>query len=94
MDTIYKKFEHHCERIPIIIHPSCVFDKYSSPTDDMRIIDTDMLLLLKTKIKEYCNTISTNGNFKDLKVLSQLFNEFSFTPNLFFNRYSKKYLKE
>lgn len=87
-------FEHDCERIPIIIHPSCVFDKYSSPTDDMRIIDTDMLLLLKTKIKEYCNTISNNGNFKDLKVLSQLFNEFSFTPNLFFNRYSKKYLKE
>lgn len=89
-----EKFESDCSCIPVMIHPSIVFDKYASPSSDFRMINTEKLLILKTKLKEFCGAISVNGNFKDLQQLTQILNRFSFTPEQFFNNYTTTYTKQ
>lgn len=84
-------FPRDCKCTPVMIHPSKTFDKFASPAKDFRIIDEESLVFLKAKIKEYCKTISNNGDFKDLKKLSQILNQYSLTPSLFFQHYSVEY---
>ena len=88
------KFEEDCKCIPIMVHPSNVFDKYASPSKDFRMIDEERLLLLKNKLKEFCKAISVEGNFKNLQQLTLILNNFSFTPDKFFNVYTTVYQQQ
>ena len=89
-----EKFEPDCSCIPVIVHPSNVFDKYASPAGNFRVINGEKLLLLKTKLQDFCKAIATDGNFKDLQQLTQLLNAFSLTPEKFFACYSVSFVKE
>lgn len=88
------KFEKDCSCIPVMIHPSNVFDKYASPSNEFCMINEEKLLLLKTKLKEFCKAISVNGNFKDLRQLTQILNNFSLTPDNFFENYTTSYRQQ
>ena len=89
-----EKFEPDCSCIPVIVHPSNVFDKYASPAGNFRVINGEKLLLLKTKLQDFCKAIATDGSFKDLQQLTQLLNAFSLTPEKFFACYSVSFVKE
>lgn len=89
-----RKFETDCSCVPIMIHPSNVFDKYASPARDFRIINTEKLLFLKVKLKEFCNAISVNENFKNSQQLTQILSKFSFTTDQFFNIYATTFDKQ
>lgn len=88
------KFEADCSCIPVMVHPSNVFDKYASPSKDFRMIDEEKLLLLKNKLKDFCKAISTNGNFKNPQQLTLILNDFSLTPDKFFGIYTTSYLQQ
>ena len=47
-------------------------DKYASPAGNFRVINGEKLLLLKTKLQDFCKAIATDGSFKDLQQLTQL----------------------
>lgn len=88
------RFEADCKCIPVMVHPSNVFDKYASPSKDFRMIDEEMLLLLKNKLKDFCKAISTNGNFKNPRQLTIILNNFSLTSDKFFDVYTTSYLQQ
>lgn len=82
--------------VALLILKSClnVFDKYASPAGNFRVINGEKLLLLKTKLQDFCKAIATDGSFKDLQQLTQLLNAFSLTPEKFFACYSVSFVKE
>ncbi|MDY5252785.1 MAG: DEAD/DEAH box helicase family protein [Erysipelotrichaceae bacterium] len=89
-----EKFESDFSCIPVIVHPSKVFDKYASPAGDFRVINNEKLFLLKTKLYDFCKAIATDGSFKDLQQLTKLLNDFSLTPEKFFLCYSVSFTKK
>lgn len=89
-----RKFEDDCSCIPIMVHPSNVFDKYASPAADFRMMDEERLVLLKDKLKEFCKAISIDGNFKSPRQLTQILNQFCLTPDLFFSTYTTTYQQD
>lgn len=88
------EFPTDSTRIPIMVYPTAVFDKHASPNDDFRIIDNGVLDNLKSKLRDYCKTISTNGAFQDIHKLSAALDAFSLTPEKFANTYSIPFQRE
>lgn len=82
------------QRILVSAQQFNVFDKYASPAGNFRVINGEKLLLLKTKLQDFCKAIATDGSFKDLQQLTQLLNAFSLTPEKFFACYSVSFVKE
>lgn len=85
-DTDYSKGSI---RTPILVYPTNIFSKFTSPSNDFRVIDTEKLQLLKNNIKIYCSTISIDANFKNAKKLSEILSQFNLTPDKFLKAYTK-----
>ncbi len=89
-----KNFPNDCICIPVMIHPSNVFDKYASPSQEFKIINNEKLFLLKSKLKEFCKAIAVKDNFKNGRILTQILQNFSLTANDFFEVYATKYTQK
>lgn len=87
------EYEVDSKRVPIMIYPTNNFEKNASPAEDFRVIDDEKLKLLKKRIDEYCKTISSDGNFKNLTKLSTVLIKFNFTPDKFIKEYTKTFNK-
>ncbi|MGN1202713.1 MAG: hypothetical protein ACI4RF_05405, partial [Eubacterium sp.] len=78
----------YCTCIPVMIHPSNVFDFHASPDENFKMIDEKMLSKLKDNLKRYCLAVSESGALRNISNLSRLLSTFKFTPQNFFATYA------
>lgn len=83
-------YQYDCTCIPVIVHPSCVFDKTASPGEDFCVINEEKLDLMKKSLTQFTSSICNNNNYSNLESINQLLKKFNFSGRLFFQAYSTK----
>lgn len=85
-------FSEDCICIPIMIHPSNIFDFHASPDKEFRMINNNFILKLKEQLKRYCIAISENNALRNASDLSKLLVTFNLTPESLFATYTTGFI--
>lgn len=88
------KFATDCKCIPVMIHPSNIFDYHASPAENFKMINNEMLLKLKENLKNFCVAVSEGEAIRNVNSLSRLLSTFNLTPNRFFSVYTTNAIRQ
>jgi hypothetical protein len=86
-------YDATCKAVPILIHPSNRFDRYSSPLETTRIIDKEHLELLKKNIRAYTSVLTSTDPIGADFLTAQL-EYFGLTAAKFTSTYTVKFTKD
>ncbi|NTP84582.1 hypothetical protein HQ862_13200, partial [Enterococcus faecium] len=78
--------------MPIMIHKSTCFEYNSTPSDDIKIINEELLDELKANVNQFFVSISENHFALDS--IKRNLVVYSLTNELFIDKYTKKYTKK
>ncbi|MEG0874817.1 MAG: DEAD/DEAH box helicase family protein [Clostridiales bacterium] len=93
MSWFHSEFAPDCTGTAILIYPTNTFSKHASPAADFRIINSETLDQLKTKLKDYCRAISSDGAFRNATKLSQALSSCDLTADKIFLTNSISFVK-
>lgn len=89
VNWFYKKYDHTCQLVPILIHPSHKFDYSASPHQDIRIMQENKLALLKENLLQFAKSVATDPY--NIMKIDELLNNYGFKENQFIQKYTVKY---
>jgi len=82
-----RSYDQSCSATPILVHPSNRFGSDSSPSAEMRIIDSECLEKLRNAIRSYAKTIAALQSLDSKSVAKQL-EHYGLLANNFINKYT------
>ncbi|HEX4006477.1 MAG TPA: helicase C-terminal domain-containing protein [Acidobacteriaceae bacterium] len=82
-------YDATCSAIPLMIHPSSMFDKYSSVSPGARVMDTEKLGEMKAEIRKYAVAVSHGTVRTDVVSISKLIKTHDFNGGMFAHVYAK-----
>lgn len=88
------EFETDCKCIPVMIHPSNIFDYHASPAENFRIINNEMLLKIKENLQRFSVAVSEGGALRNVNALSRLLLTFNLTSDKFFSAYTTHVVRQ
>jgi hypothetical protein len=83
-----EKYDSSCRFTPVMIHPYTVFEYASSPNRYIRIINTDKLELLKSRVHGFAKALAAHGSFSDTKKIDELLDTYSLKASTFVQEYT------
>ncbi|WAH37473.1 DEAD/DEAH box helicase family protein [Alicyclobacillus dauci] len=83
-----EKYDSSCRFTPVMIHPYTVFEYASSPNRYIRIINTEKLDLLKSRVHGFAKALAAHGSFGDTKKIDELLNTYSLKASTFVQEYT------
>ena len=89
MEWFEASYDSTCKASPVIIHPSAKFDRYSSPSAHIKIIDQPSLTKLKNAIAAYAKAIASAKAMTDPPKIKEQLEAFKLTASLFLNTFAK-----
>lgn len=87
MSWFKKAYDDTCKGVPVLIHPVNRFDRYSSPTGDMRIVEKSCFVDLKKALRGYATALAAQPRSSEEKVYEQL-DHFNLTADKFLRAFS------
>jgi hypothetical protein len=81
-------YDATCAAIPLMVHPLNRFDRHSSPTSAMRIIETSALEKLKQAVRGHAAVIASAGRVTNSTSVASGLAHFGLTSSEFINRFS------
>ena len=75
--------------VPILIHPSCVFEYAASPSNDIRIINREKLEKLRRNLRDYATQIAA-ANY-ETNTIARLLKSYYLEPKLFVENYTVRF---
>ena len=84
-------YDSTCTSRPILIHPSHIFEKQSSPPPDCRIIDAAYLGKLKTKLIELTTALANGSAYKSEAKVAEILKHHNFMSSNFIDAYTSTY---
>ncbi|TDX49145.1 DEAD/DEAH box helicase family protein [Orenia marismortui] len=82
-----EKYDDTCSAIPIMVHPSNLFEYSASPHQQTRIINEEKLNELKKSLLEFANTVVSSNKFADPQDIAKYLKHY----NLEYEQFIKKY---
>jgi hypothetical protein len=83
-----KAYDATCSATPVIFHPANKFDKYSSPTPAIRVIETNKIVALRAALRKYAAVIARKHAMNDEKAVQEQLDFFALSAAKFLNTYS------
>lgn len=87
-------YDKTCNAIPVMIHPSYIFDSAASPHPDTRIIDRDSLDKLRSELQIFANTLGSFKVLPDATQLQAFFHQSSFTREKFLSVFTASFKRK
>lgn len=88
INWFYERYDEKMTATPIMIHPSRVFMKGSTPPPGARIIDQACLATLRDALTKFGAAAATENAFLDVGKMGKLLDSFALTPEKFLSAYS------
>ena len=83
-----QKYGVDCTAVPIMIHPSNIFEYAATPDPAIRIITKDRLEVLRKSLIDFIKAAADSANFRNPQMLTQLIDQFNLTPDKFVRIYT------
>ncbi|TQK74931.1 RAD3-like DEAD/DEAH box helicase [Brevibacillus sp. AG162] len=83
-----EKYDSSCRFTPVMIHPFTVFEYASSPNPNIRIMNSEKLELLKSRVLGFTKAIASHGSFQDTRKIDELLNMYSLNASIFIREYT------
>jgi len=80
-----EKYDHTCEGVPVIIHPSQVFNMAGTPFEGTRVIDGESLNKFKEKIGYYVTSLADGNNYKNSVEIGKLLKHYGLSSDVIIN---------
>ena len=91
MTWFQNTYDPTCTATPIIIHPSNIFEKQSSPPPTCKMIDKLHLQKLRGKLSDLGTALRAESSYKDPKKVAEILNYFGFNSGSFVQNFSGKF---
>jgi hypothetical protein len=85
-----RTYDHTCNCIPILVHPSKSFNFDASPNQTTRIIDLDKLDFLRKNIHDFFKSICSENRINERDIRERLIT-YNLTSDTFVNSYTTQY---
>jgi len=79
MSWFRSAYDASCQATPVMIHKSHIFDRYSSPQPETRIVDTKRLIDFRQHVRGMGVALATNRSYADAAIVGKQLSHFGLT---------------
>jgi hypothetical protein len=88
MNWFKDSYDDTCTAIPIMVHPSEIFEKAATPHPGTRVMTTERLNALRDALRGFARALGAPGAITDRVKVAELIRHFKLTANDFVNAYT------
>jgi hypothetical protein len=89
-----KTYDNSCAAVPILIHPSYVFDSKASPHETVRVIDREHLEKFRVALRQFVHAIASSDNLDNTTFVGEQLKHHALTGAAFVDRYTRRFAKK
>ena len=75
------QYDASCTGVPVMVHPVNRFDRYSSPLPGTRVLESQMLEVLKRQVRGFATAIAAANAMADAVEVARQLRQFKLTPD-------------
>lgn len=94
INWFYENYSKMNKCFPVIIHPSSIVSKVSSPNENMVIINASNLSLLRENIRNFFVSISKNNGSEDIEVIKDALKTYKLRGSDIVSNYTTSYSRK
>ena len=94
INWFYENYSKEIKCFPVIIHPSSIVSKVSSPNKNMVIINASNLSLLRENIRKFFVAISKNNGSEDIEVIKDALKTYKLRGSDIVSNYTTSYSRK